>query len=211
MPARSIVAFAFAGTDETPPRLELRNLQTGKVLRSWSESVTSASPDRLCLLLSRGAVIDAATGETWIEAQDSSKYTVFSPDSRLLATRGDDGHLRIWNIDKRLPVPVVIPAKGNAVFSPDGKWLATHDKAKSLLQIWETATGDLTYLIPIWHEHQIKDLTKSIIDTLNFGKDGKVVSFTCRGQTRLVRLDEKKAQASLPRAASRRSGRLCRR
>jgi WD40 repeat protein len=69
----------------------------------------------------------------------------FSPDSKLLATVGADGYVRLWNPATRQAVRALLPAGlGSAVngvaFSPDGKLLATAD-AYGYLRLWNPATG----------------------------------------------------------------------
>jgi WD40 repeat protein len=73
---------------------------------------------------------------SWIED------IVFSPDGAALASAGDDGTVRLWNVATGLEKR---PASGHAgwvesvAFSPDGKRLATGG-ADHVICIWEKAT-----------------------------------------------------------------------
>lgn len=62
-----------------------------------------------------------------------------SPDLQRLATAADDGTVRLWDTaGKQL---AVIKARGNLLFSPNGKWLAASGGHDGVASIWDVATG----------------------------------------------------------------------
>ena len=62
----------------------------------------------------------------------------FSPDSRLLATAGADGAVRLWNVEDRRLVRMLLGHEcrvWSITWSPDGKYLASAGQDKSV-RIW---------------------------------------------------------------------------
>src|SRR5262249_45101555 len=74
----------------------------------------------------------------------------FSPDGRVLATCGFDGHVRVWDLTESAGAPERKPslhwsAEGVATqhsvaFSPDSKWLAATGLDGSVA-VWDASTG----------------------------------------------------------------------
>jgi WD40 repeat protein len=78
----------------------------------------------------------------------------FSPDSRLVATVGEDGTVQI----RRLPQGHLIKTLTGhermtqaVVFSANGQWLASSGKDKTI-RIWQVSTGRLLHTLPIKSE-----------------------------------------------------------
>src|SRR5262249_23496990 len=72
-----------------------------------------------------------------------------SPDGKLLAARGHDQAVRLWEVTSGKPLrdlkgtawePEGLPFADPIVFSPDGTRLACRD-GESNVRIWKTATG----------------------------------------------------------------------
>jgi WD40 repeat protein len=83
-------------------------------------------------------IADLFVGDNTFEI---AKMLVFSPDGRTLASSGNAGRVRLWDVPGRRQIGPLGPAtiSGIAVaFSPDGRTLTTGDGAT--IHIWDVAT-----------------------------------------------------------------------
>jgi WD40 repeat protein len=111
----------------------------------------------------------AATPRT-LTGHDKFNKLAFSPDSRALATVGDDAELRLWDIAAADPAASVRVLTGHSApiidvaFAPNGHWLATASKDGTVL------LRDLTASDPAmagWVLHH-----DAPVQTLAFSPDG---------------------------------------
>ncbi|WP_457841026.1 WD40 repeat domain-containing protein, partial [Staphylococcus aureus] len=59
----------------------------------------------------------------------------FSPRSQLLATAGDDGTVRLWNLQGKMLKEWNVEQGINVSFSPDGQQLATTGST-GIVRLW---------------------------------------------------------------------------
>lgn len=127
---------------------------------------------------------DAATGREVARLPGSDKPSLdlalkFHPDGSLLAATGENGTVRLWDVDTHALVAVLgghTDLVSGAGFSADGRLLATGSLDKTI-RIWNVQTHELVESIPLG----------SIVFSVAFGPDGKRLAAGCRDSTiRLV-------------------------
>ena len=113
------------------------------------------SPDRRTLATASEAGVGLWSLDSYTQ-RPISDYTgpvrtvAFSPDGTRLATGGDNGSVKIWNLDSRAPIAIVTEhteAVRTAAFSPDGRMLATGGSDASV-RLWD-ARPDENSLRPL--------------------------------------------------------------
>ncbi|MGI5216091.1 hypothetical protein [Plantactinospora sp. CA-290183] len=98
----------------------------------------------------------------------------FTPDGGAVATAGDDGLIRIWDVaEPRQPRPrAVLAGHTDAVraiaFSPDGRTLVSGG-ADATVRIWATAD--------VWHPRQVASLSGHVaaVNSVTFSPDGRTI------------------------------------
>ncbi|WP_311447103.1 WD40 repeat domain-containing serine/threonine protein kinase [Frankia nepalensis] len=120
-------------------------LASGLALAAYHVAPTREARDSvLAALVTADGAATTFTGHT-----DVIRSVTFSPDGKLLATRGADGAARLWDSTGRggdiAPLAVLAPGApgtSGAVFSPDGKLLATTG-TNGGVWLWDpTSRGD---------------------------------------------------------------------
>jgi WD40 repeat protein len=93
----------------------------------------------------------------------------YSPDGRLLASGGEAGEVRVWNVPDCTP-RYALPARERnvhaLVFSPDGKYLLTASDENGDINIWGAETGK--------PDGALEGHTKGLY-AVAFGPDGKTL------------------------------------
>lgn len=85
------------------------------------------------------------------------RAVAFAPDGDILASGGDDGFVRLWQVrdgKQRLALPGHQGRVSQLAFAPDGKTLAAGDGA-GIVHLWDAATGrelERLSLLPEYHQ-----------------------------------------------------------
>lgn len=102
----------------------------------------------------------------------------YSPDSRLLASGGENQNLRLWSAatgELLRELEGDVEGAQCVRFSPDGKTLASVDRNPNSLRLWDVATGELIVLL---EDHGAQ---------LAFSPDGKCLAVVSGGSERTAR------------------------
>jgi WD40 repeat protein len=110
-------------------------------------------------------------GEPIAAHTDAVFSVAFSPDSKLLASGGDDNEIRLWDVQTHQPIGTPLVGHTNSVisvaFSPDGKTLASGSQDKEV-RLWDVATHAMIGQPLIGHTRAVYSVA--------FSPDGKILA-----------------------------------
>lgn len=121
--------------------------------------------------------VDRRTVEATLTGHDKSiRSMAFSPDSSVIATGGQDGVVKLWQLPTGLPLLVDLKAHSNSVvglaFSPDGKLLATGGGFDAEVKVWNARSGGLVTILR-WTD---EDDPSSMCVPIAFSSDGNLLA-----------------------------------
>jgi len=119
-----------------------------------------------------------------IEAHKSSiLFLAFSPDGKRLASAGDDGFVKVWDVAEKKELFAFKDTTNNqnqVRFTPDGKQLVTIG-ANNDLRVYSLETGKKVVFIPV------KEVSGGA-RCIDLSPDGKTIAMVGRGTLRLFDL-----------------------
>ncbi|NQY66956.1 MAG: WD40 repeat domain-containing protein [Flavobacteriales bacterium] len=111
---------------------------------------------------------------------------IYHPTERILISGGKDAHLRFWDMDNHYKEVRSIPAHNYAIysldFSPDGKFMATASRDKTV-KIWDTSSFDILQRIDLkqlrGHNYSVNKLIWSDYNDylITTGDDRKIMAW----------------------------------
>ena len=92
----------------------------------------------------------------------------FSPDGDLLASKSNDGALKIWDVNNKQLMHTINTSQSGAIaFSPDGNLLASGGGTDNVVNLWDPHTGELLRTL---EEHLDK------VSSVAFSPDGDILA-----------------------------------
>ncbi|MFB9840471.1 WD40 repeat domain-containing protein, partial [Actinoallomurus acaciae] len=112
----------------------------------------------------REMTLSAGSGGIWDVA--------FAPDGRSLASAGEDGTIRLWDVTTGRQTATLMNEPGHdkfhVVFSPDRTTLATDGERTDEIRLWDLATHDVIATLT--------DPDEASVDSLAFSPDGATLA-----------------------------------
>lgn len=157
-----------------------------------STGVSAISPDGRCIALphrenkNAAILVDSASGDVvqyYMGHTGEINCMLFSPDGTRLLTCARDNTLRIWDVytgESLLRIDRFESQITSAVFSPDGKTVAT--RVHSVIFLWDSTTGELlnAFYLDVFDEGPVlfsPDGARILICTAGAAKTYSTTSF----------------------------------
>jgi WD40 repeat protein len=119
---------------------------------------------------------------------------VFSPDNKLVASGCHDGHIRIYDVEKKNVVKDInAHTKQNETmiyslaFSPDGKQIVSAGYDNSL-KLWNVENGAAIREFKAYKEKEFDKGHKESVFSVAFSPDGKFIASGSGGQERVIKI-----------------------
>ena len=144
------------------------------VARSASIQDEAAAARRTARTASPGELLKGPVGASIGRFGQYPKRLAFSPDSKVLATSGNDGAARLWDVAARRQTGVIKVSGAHVLgvaFSPNGKILATAD-SDGTARLWD---------VPARRQIRVIKVSSERVLGVAFSPDGKLLATAGQG------------------------------
>ena len=150
------------------------------------------SPDREYLVVATGIGIwwyklaTMSPIDLWNTGQGRISVLSFSADGKWLATAGDDGCVKVWDVSRRICITQIDRCEENnqlrykaeisrLTFSPESQQLAVSGRRDYIVDIWHPETGEHLAKINADHQVEIRQYC-GLVRPIAFSPDGQLLA-----------------------------------
>lgn len=186
------LTLASGSRDRTIQMWDVRMGKRKNILKGHKREINTVrySPDGNHIAsLTHGSfwVWDVSTGKrklnvTGYQSNYINNSIAFSPDGSLLAVRGKDATILLWDVAKGKSKRTFKWNAMSMTFSPDGNYLASssHYMNKNI-RFWNVDNGEVVKTIPV--DYPQETYINGLVTSLTYTPDGKYILLGCQDGT----------------------------